>query len=185
MAVPFGFSVGDVIAAINLISDIISALRSADGAVANFRDLMTDLKGFEQALISIQAREPEPSSPVYPAVTRAVDNCRQSISRFLTKVSKYQSLSAGGSSLRDQILKVKWSTCRQKDVENLRQSLTISTSILQFSLTEIGNATAARSEEKLNELRNWLRRTGMNSRICCKRSGICYRIPTCQAELVK
>lgn len=160
MAVPFGFSAGDFIAAIGLVSDIISAIREADGATADFGDLMTGLRSLENAFITIKQCNLEPSSPGYSSAMQAVADCRRCISTFLQKISKYQSLSTENSSLRDQITKVKWALCHQKDVDKLRDKLNTLTSALSLLLTAIrlehGNTSTEQFNkqlEKLSELR--------------------------------
>lgn len=68
------------------------------------------------------------------AVLQAVADCQQCITSFLKKFEKYQSLSAGPSSLRDQARKIKWSLCHEEDVVRFRQSLEMRTGSLVLLL---------------------------------------------------
>ena len=51
MAVPFGFSAGDFIAAIELVGTVIDALNSTSGARAEYGELVSQLIGLQTTLI--------------------------------------------------------------------------------------------------------------------------------------
>ena len=55
MLAPFGFVVGDIIAVINLISQITNALHETSEALANFQALQSGLKSLSQSLETANA----------------------------------------------------------------------------------------------------------------------------------
>jgi hypothetical protein len=59
MGTPFGFSAGDFITGINLVRDIIKALRDSTGSQREYLELITELRGLELALIQIKALHPQ------------------------------------------------------------------------------------------------------------------------------
>ncbi len=52
MAVPFGFSAGDFIAALKVVKDVIDALHDSGGAGAEYRELIDELYLLETALLA-------------------------------------------------------------------------------------------------------------------------------------
>jgi len=50
----FGFSVGDFIAALELVGTVIQSLRESSGAKSEFRGLVHELYGLETALLRIK-----------------------------------------------------------------------------------------------------------------------------------
>jgi hypothetical protein len=155
MAAPFGFSFGDSVAAIQLVSDLVAALKESTGAVAQYRDLMTELHSLELALMSVGKCELAPSSKEYRAMVQAVGDCRQCITTFLEHNAKYQPLTAGHLAKRDQILKIKWSLCHKDDVENFRKRLAGRTSSLLLLLNAIqllqSNKFGANTDSQMKE----------------------------------
>ena len=155
MAVPFGFSVGDFVAAIELVTDVIGALKDSTGASAEFRELMTELYSLETALLAVENCELEESSREYEAAKQAVGDCQQCISKFLEEFYKYQHLSAGSLLKRDQLLKIKWALLHKDDVDKLRTKLHSRVSALNLLLNAIhlSRATAAnaRTAQQLRE----------------------------------
>jgi hypothetical protein len=55
MAVPFGFSAGDFIAAIQLVHKVTTALREVDGASSHYNQTISQLQGLEGLLRSVQS----------------------------------------------------------------------------------------------------------------------------------
>jgi hypothetical protein len=61
-AVPFGFSFGDFVAAIEVIHKAAQALRRSSGAQSNFSQAVADLETFEIVLRQVEALSPTTSS---------------------------------------------------------------------------------------------------------------------------
>jgi hypothetical protein len=55
MSVGFGFSVGDFIAAIELVGTVIDALRSSGSAATEYRELVGQLLSLETALLQVKS----------------------------------------------------------------------------------------------------------------------------------
>ncbi|MCJ1434207.1 hypothetical protein MMC27_003574 [Xylographa pallens] len=159
MSMGFGFSFGDLVDAIRLVADVVAALKDSTGASVEFRELMTELYSLEIALIAVKnSNLPEPSRE-YSAAKQAVGDCQACITKFLTKVAKYQQLStghltmreqilAGHSPLREQILKIKWARCHKEDVSTLRAKLAGQVTVLNLLLNviQISRSTTADTE---------------------------------------
>ncbi|MCJ1283148.1 hypothetical protein MMC26_002475 [Xylographa opegraphella] len=159
MSVGFGFSFGDLVDAIRLVADVVAALKDSTGASAEFRELMSELYNLEIALIAVKNSDLPESSREYAAAKQAVGDCQACITKFLAEVAKYQQLStghltmreqilAGHSPLREQILKIKWARCHKDDVSNLRAKLASQTTVLNLLLNviQISRSTTADSE---------------------------------------
>ncbi|MCJ1404838.1 hypothetical protein MMC11_008064 [Xylographa trunciseda] len=169
MSVGFGFSFGDFVEGIRLITDIVAALKDSTGASAEYRDLMTQLDGLEKALIAVKTSNlQELSREYFETADQAVRDCQACITNFLTKVAKYQDLSfghrtmkeqflAGHIPLRDQILRIKWAKCHKEDVSNLRSKLAGQVAVLNLLLNviQISRSTTANKEtnSQLNDQR--------------------------------
>jgi hypothetical protein len=54
-AVPFGFSFGDFVAAIDVIHKVVQALKKSSGARSHFHQTVADLEGFETVLRRVEA----------------------------------------------------------------------------------------------------------------------------------
>ena len=75
----------------------------------------------ERALIAVKTLDP--SEAEYDAVQHAVGECQLCIASFLKKIEKYQSLTAGTTSLKDQIRKVKLGLYHEKDMKEFKETL--------------------------------------------------------------
>ena len=159
MSVGFGFSFGDLVDAIRLVADVVAALKDSTGASTEFRELMTELYSLEIALTAVKNSDlPEPSRE-FSAAKQAVGDCQACITKFLVKVAKYQQLStghltmreqilAGHSPVREQILKIKWAKCHKEDVSQLRAKLAGQVTVLNLLLNviQISRSTTANAE---------------------------------------
>ncbi|MCJ1377833.1 hypothetical protein MMC17_000929 [Xylographa soralifera] len=159
MSVGFGFSFGDLVDAIRLVADVVAALKDSTGASADFRELMTELDSLGIALIAVKDSDLPESSREYSAAKQAIGDCQACITKFLAKVAKYQQLStghltmreqilAGHSPVREQILKIKWARCHKEDVSILRAKLAGQVTVLNLLLNviQISRSAAANTE---------------------------------------
>ena len=150
MAVPFGFSFGDMVSGISLVKDLIKALQDSGGAATDYRDLMSELYGLERALIAIKDLSLLESADEYQAVRQAVGQCQICVDRFLQKVIKYQPLSAGKTALRDAVKKVTWALCRQEDLLKFRRSLEMQKSSMILLLNALQLSRSAYQDTRMN-----------------------------------
>jgi len=118
MPIPFGVSVGDFIACLDLIKTVVESLQGAHGSAAQFRSLIASLDSLESALIrvrDVKIHDPD----LKMALHRVAIRCRGSLSNFLEKVEKYEpSLRVGGSAscFKDGMRKIQWAMYAKEDV---------------------------------------------------------------------
>jgi hypothetical protein len=133
MAAPFGFSVGDFIAGIGVLRDVIGAFSDTKGARTSYKEVVQELSSLQSSLEGIQALKCDPGQEdQYAAVTDAVERCQQCIKRFVERMSKFKDiLSAPGASqwpssnFKRSVQKIEWSLCRKSDVEQFRKEVQI------------------------------------------------------------
>ena len=58
MAAAFGFSVGDFVNGINLVKDVIKALKDSTGSSKEYLELIAELRTLESALLDVKALYP-------------------------------------------------------------------------------------------------------------------------------
>src|SRR3954462_3489585 len=115
MSVGFGFSAGDFIAALELVTTIVNALRESGDSSAEYQALIKQLYTLESALIRVKHLELDDKqySEVL-ALRQAAAQCQNTIDAFWDKIQKYQpSLRAGGSGkrVRDGWRRIQWALC--------------------------------------------------------------------------
>ena len=127
MVTPFGFSVGDFVAGIELIRQLINALEDSAGSSSEYRELIKELYSLERALLEVKHLELDASQYAQlVALRQAATQCQQTIDEFLTKVRKFQPAfrtGAAKSSWRDSLRKIEWALYKKEDVERFRAQL--------------------------------------------------------------
>jgi len=127
MAVPFGFSAGDFIAALKVVRDVIDALRDSGGAGEDYRELIHELYTLETALLEVKRVELDDEQHAQRvALRQAASQCHGTIDEFWKKIQKYQPhLRSEGSNSRvkDGWRKIQWALCRKEDVASFRAKL--------------------------------------------------------------
>lgn len=107
----FGFSVGDFLAAIELVHGLAVALSDGRGSSAKFQGLVQELYSVERAMIEIKNLQvPPESEPRFWMIQQATSYCQTAISDFLRKNDIYmRCLREGGSKTwwKDAFYKVK------------------------------------------------------------------------------
>ena len=141
MAVPFGFSAGDFIAALKLVKDVIDALRDSGGASEEYRELINELYTLETALLEVKRVELDDEQHAQRvALQQAASQCHRTIDEFWTKIRKYQPhLRAGGSvsKVKDGWRKVQWALCKKEDIADFRAKLKGHTGSINILLTTV------------------------------------------------
>lgn len=121
MSVGFGFAVGDFIAGLQLVREVISSLQSSAGSVLEYHTLISELFTLERALLEVKAlRYEDCEATQLDALKCAATQCQSTIDRFLAKIKKYQpSLNAQGSTskVKDGFRKIQWALCEKSDLE--------------------------------------------------------------------
>ena len=123
----FGFSVGDVIAALGVVSDVISSLRDSGGAGEEYRQLIQELQMLETALTKVKQLEiDEVQLEDRIGLFAAATHCQSTLEGFIRKIQPYQPhlrLHGSTSKIKDVYMKIKWGSCKKEEVERLRTCL--------------------------------------------------------------
>jgi hypothetical protein len=123
----FGFSVGDFVDGIELTRQLINALKSSAGSAKEYQDLIHELYSLERALLEVKHLQViDALRPQRIAVEQAALQCQDTITQFLSKISKYQpSLRVGGSgsAWRDCLRKIQWALYQKEDVQRFRAQI--------------------------------------------------------------
>jgi hypothetical protein len=136
MTVPFGFSIGDFVAGIGLVRDVIEALQTSSSSTARYQGLISELFTLERGLLEVknlglgdeQATQPErlDIEALHGALRLTAVQCQDSITRLLGKVKKYEghlSANGSGSKWKDALRKVQWALLTDKDLEESRAEI--------------------------------------------------------------
>jgi hypothetical protein len=127
MPVAFGFSVGDFIAAVKLIDDVVDAVRESGRASASFAALVEELERFKLTLsraneIQLDARLERQQREIH----YAAEQCLTVIQEFWDKAQKYEEhlyQPQRRKKIRRAVTRIKWALVKQKDVDDLREVL--------------------------------------------------------------
>lgn len=148
MASPsFGFSVGDFIASISLVRQLIRALNDSAGSRTAYRKLISELLNLDEALNGIRALQlASPAQALQKtALESVVSQCQDSIERFLEKTAKYKdslgvdacAQSSSTSRWRANFHKIQWALCEESAVDALRTEIHSHTTSLNLVLSTI------------------------------------------------
>lgn len=139
MPVPgFGFSVGDFLAGINLIKNLVEALNDTAGAKPAYQSLIAELLSLQNALTEAQGVQVDDTGThLQTALIQVASRCQSSIENFLNKNVKFQS-SLGdqptSSKLQTNLHKIQWTLCKDDAINNLRKEVTGNTQTLNTLL---------------------------------------------------
>ncbi|MCJ1456069.1 hypothetical protein MMC28_006426 [Mycoblastus sanguinarius] len=124
MTPAFGFSIGDIISAINLIRKISKALKETGGASSAYQDAIIELEGLKHALQQLEAFEPTEDNISHVNAIRGMAlACKLPLQDFMTKLEKYES-SLGAWAYRNPRStigrKARWAVSFGQEVEKFR-----------------------------------------------------------------
>lgn len=141
MSVGFGFSVGDFIAALELVATVVDALRESGEASKRYRELVRQLDSLETVLLRVKRLELDESQHAeYVALQQAASQCQRTIDDFWKKIKKYQpALGSNGtpSRLKDGWMKIRWAVCKKEDINAFKADVAAHTESIQLLLTSI------------------------------------------------
>ena len=131
MTVPFGFSIGDVIAGIRVIKTTIDALHSTRGASKDYQQLSSALQTLNESLDTVRSipLDPHHDAQQSAAITTAVQRCQQTIDSFLECMNKFEllkqtDLSRGWSTRVVAVArKIQWAVCMKEDIAKFTEDL--------------------------------------------------------------
>jgi hypothetical protein len=141
MPIPFGFSVGDFIATLELIQDVVEALKESHGSSADFQELIRELYSLERALSVVKKLEVSPAQhSQLDAVKQAATQCQITVDTFLRKNKKFlPTLGAAGAQhkWKGVLHKIQWRVYRKDDVDEFRAALSGHTSSINMLLLTV------------------------------------------------
>lgn len=123
----FGWSAGDIAAAITLAYNLIQALDTVDGAASDYREATFFLQHLLRTLEPLQAFTASNAAPVYgKGIGEQVGYIKEPVEKFLAKVLKYEpSLGAKAKEghHRHVFKKLQWHVVVSKKVLVLRSKI--------------------------------------------------------------
>jgi hypothetical protein len=123
----FGFSVGDFVAGIKLVKDLIDSLDEAAGAGPAYRRLAAELRSLERALAEVKNLPTHHSQAAQKdALEQAVSQCQDCIETFLRENTKFHNTLgalATASKWRTSLRKFQWAVCRPDAVSKFRDEI--------------------------------------------------------------
>ncbi|KAH9904482.1 hypothetical protein F4778DRAFT_780457 [Xylariomycetidae sp. FL2044] len=137
----FGFSVGDFVAALQLIGRVTAALRECGGSGAEYRELMTELYELERALLAVKQLEGDhyEQHVEHMALRHVAAQCQQIIDAFCSRIDKYRGPfrreQGRGSRLGAALLKIEWDLCRKEDVLRFKTDVSAHAQSIQILLS--------------------------------------------------
>ena len=165
--VPFGFSVGDFVAGIELIHKAAKALRSTSGATGHYQQTILDLELIESVLRRVQGLSPTSASQeTIQKIQLCGRACHVPLDHFLQKAKKLEpylnfnksSSAAAFYHIRKGGNKLRWAILLEEDVAKLKASISpgleIINTLLQIESLERGAVT----QESLERIAEQMRR---------------------------
>jgi Fungal N-terminal domain of STAND proteins len=141
MSAGFGFSVGDFISGIQLVRNLIKALKDSAGSSKEYLELIAELWSLESALVQVKAAYGEVQAPAQRvALGQAVQTCQQCIDDFLKSISKYHhhlNIHGTKSTIRDGFRKIQWHLTKPKEIGAFHTSIAAHVSSIQTLLVTI------------------------------------------------
>ncbi|CAI9629923.1 unnamed protein product [Alternaria burnsii] len=132
MAVPFGFSAGDFMAAIHLVHEISTALRETDGASSQYNQTIGQLQGLERLLRSVQSAYSADVDPQQLEMLQLLGHqCHIPLNKFFSKIKTLEPSLGSLGMKNDRIFdrakraarKVKWGVQIRKEVSELNAAM--------------------------------------------------------------
>ncbi|KAH6680517.1 hypothetical protein B0J14DRAFT_578791 [Halenospora varia] len=127
MATPvFGFSFGDIVAAIRILNDVRKALRDTGGAQDEYRGVQIELQQLEILLghLNHGTWDTGGDTGQLNAIKGMASTCQVPLQEFLSKVERFKSLQDQDSKLSRRIgieaRKVRWTVGMKEDIEKFR-----------------------------------------------------------------
>ena len=137
MPVPIGFSVGDFIAVIGLITKVGKALKDSGGAASEYQDVVQELESFQTVLQSLGALPLKEQAGISPALrlTNLISTCERPLKEFLSRIAHFEA-SLGASTNRNSLTKIprkaQWGALMSAEIPKLRS--VVAAKVLQLNL---------------------------------------------------
>lgn len=142
--VPFGFSVGDFIAGINILIDAVHGLSETNGARADYEELGRQLKNLRKGIECIEGLNLDDTQLAQAsAVNTALDDCRLCVDSFVKRNGNFKSLEDQPgkqwslAALKRQGRQVQWTLWKKADVAKFRAAIQQHSDAIQMLLASI------------------------------------------------
>ncbi|CAI6231579.1 unnamed protein product [Periconia digitata] len=160
----FDFSVGDFIAALKLVGNVVASLQEVGGASSQFRELTRELFSLETALLRVKQLEFEDHQHAeYVALKQAASQCRHTIDEFWTKAARYQKHLLGQgktSTAKKAWMKVQWSLFKADDLARFQSDIAAHTQSILVLLATLQlqqiNLQAKSNSKEYTTLRDFM-----------------------------
>ena len=151
MGVPFGFSVGDLIAGIGVIQASIQAVQDSKGAAASYEALDSELRSLEYSPVGINELKIHPAGTgLYLDIDSAVQRCHQCIDTFNVGKAKYRPFLQRHKNRQQGpiavIRKIQWALCKKEDIREFRAQLGMHSSAIKMLLIRLQTQQSCRHE---------------------------------------
>ncbi|KAI9692915.1 MAG: hypothetical protein M1822_004910 [Bathelium mastoideum] len=151
MPVPFGISIGDFIALINVTVTIVNALKDSTGSTKEYQDVVRELESLSLALINVRDIKTD-RTELKAALTSVVSNCGRTVQDFLNKIRRFEvSLGTPGCSrrkFRDGLRKIQWALYSKDDIRSFQMELYSHTASLNILLTQVNHIMSSAAQQE-------------------------------------
>ena len=149
MPVGFGFSVGDFVAGIVLVKDLIRALDESSGSSAEYRNLINELESLKWALELLQELQIDESQrDRRRALEQVAFQCWNIIENFVRRTAKFNAALGDAraqnqpgqtqlSKWRVALKKAQWSLNKKEDIAKVRAEIMGHTLILNALMSQM------------------------------------------------
>lgn len=139
-------SFGDIVAAVNLVWSIYSALRESKGAAEDYQCLVQELKVFHDALIFVNNVISDFQIPLKGVVTQRileeVSLCVEFLRKFHASIEGYRKKLGGGKAgspwYTSSWHKIGWTLFKKQDVADIRNKVSRHQQTIEFFLSGVG-----------------------------------------------
>ncbi|KAH7066890.1 hypothetical protein BKA63DRAFT_130333 [Paraphoma chrysanthemicola] len=128
MVPAFGFSVGDFVAAANLIHKVSTALKDKSGAANEYQQILIELESLARTLKHLEALQPTESNAAHVNAIRGMAlTCRWPLQDFLEKIRKFERtmgvFATGVNPAKAFGRKARWAVFMTDEVARLRTAI--------------------------------------------------------------
>jgi len=143
MAVPFGFSAGDFMAAIHLVHKVNTALRETDGASSQYNQTISELQGLEGLLRGVQSAYSADVDPQQLDKLQLLGHqCYIPLNTFLSKIKALEPSLGNLGTRSDRIIdrtkrtarKVHWGLQVKKELSELTAAMGPQINVINMQL---------------------------------------------------
>ncbi|PQE11546.1 ankyrin repeat protein [Rutstroemia sp. NJR-2017a WRK4] len=161
MAIPFGFSFGEVINGVGILRNAFTAIRESGNSRPYIGDVATALSDLHKSLDGVERFLYDASfEPQRGLMMQVISACQHCIERFVHQCCKSNGVSTKGSlwaqkEFQGAIGKIDWLACRKWDIEQFRKELLIhneAVSSLLSTMLSTGDMEKGQLGRQINDI---------------------------------